>query len=386
MEPKFTKVSFCRVCNSKNVVDLELQKKFYLANLDKELSLGYSICENCRFIFQSEYVGDEFLNFYYERSPMLRRKKPTIFEIDQNFRQAEFVARNIDIKNKNVLEIGAHAGAFLCHLQKEYKCNCFFEDLSEEARKVLLSQKGLKDFRLNKSTKIDLIVLRHVLEHIFDLNSFLNYLKNIISKSGHIYIEVPDWSHYDQYTDPLIFEHLSQFNSYNLTYLFNKNGFDIEALEKSIFPDDPATPNRVLRVIAKLSSRTNKIDQKNIFKKFAKKQFDGWVNELNKIIEKDKNKTIALYPASHLTFEALLNSNLKNSNLIGMYDLDQKKHNQIFLNTKVFEPSKLKEDNPEIIFIFTLAYEPEIRKSFEEMGLNSEVISINDLIKKSNSK
>ena len=26
----------------------------------------------------------------------------------------------------------------------------------------------------------------------------------------------------------------------------------------------------------------NKIDQKTIFKKFAKKQFDGWLNELNK--------------------------------------------------------------------------------------------------------
>ena len=107
-------------------------------------------------------------------------------------------------------------------------------------------------------------------------------------------------------------------------------------------------------------------------------------DELNKIIEKNKNKKIALYPASHLTFEAILNSELSKSNLIGMYDLDQKKHNQVFLNTKVFEPSRLKVDNPEIIFIFTLAYEPEIRKSFLDMGLNCKVISINDLIKKSN--
>ena len=385
LEPKFTKVKICRVCNSKNLIDLDFKKKFFLANLDKEINLGYSICKDCKFIFQSEYVGDEFLNYYYERSPMLRRKDPTNFEIDQNIRQSAFINRNINIKNKNVLEIGAHAGAFLCHLNKFYACNCFYDELSEEARKILSSQKGLKDFRVNKSKKIDLIVLRHVLEHIFDLKSFLNNLKNILATEGSLYIEVPDWTYYDCYTDPLIFEHLSQFNSQNISRLLEKNGFFIEAQEKSICAEDPATPNRVIRIIAKLDSHKDNLSLKNKFQDFASKQLLGWINELNKIINKNKQKKIALYPASHLTFDALLNSNLQKANVIGMYDLNEKKHGKSFLNTRVFKPEKLKVDNPDIIFIFTLAYEPEIRESFNRMGLKSEIISINDLIKKNNS-
>ena len=97
VEPELKKINFCRVCNSNNLIELNLKKKFYLANLDKEITLDYAICKDCRFIFQSEYVGDEFLNYYYERSPMLRRKNPTKFEVDQNIRQASFITRNIDI-------------------------------------------------------------------------------------------------------------------------------------------------------------------------------------------------------------------------------------------------------------------------------------------------
>ena len=45
-----------------------------------------------------------------------------------------------------------------------------------------------------------------------------------------------------------------------------------------------------------------------------------------------------------------------------------------------------KIDNPDLIFLLTQAFEPEIRKSFREMGLTSEIISINELIQKNNKR
>ena len=384
MEPKYNKVEFCRVCNSEKILELDINKKFYLSNLDKEIKIGYSICKDCNFIFQSDYVGNEFLNLYYEKSPMLRRDCPTEFEIDQNLRQASFISKNLNIKNKSVLEIGAHAGAFLCHLKNKFNCECYFEELSKEANEVLSAKNGLLDFRNKKSKKIDLIVLRHVLEHIYDLSSFFNYLKKIISERGSLFIEVPDWSHYDKFTDPLLFEHLSQFNSYNLTYLLNKNGFVVEALEKSVNPNDPSTPNRVVRIIASLDSIRKISFPKKEFKIFAEKQYKGWITEINKILENNLNKSIALYPASHLSFEAILNTNLKKHNLLGLYDIDLKKQNKFHMGIEVFNTNQLKIDNPDFIFLLTLAFEPEIRKSLTKMGLTSEIISIKELILKSN--
>ena len=384
MEPKYKKVNFCRVCNSKRIIDLEVNKKFYLANLDKIIGINYSLCSDCNFVFQSEYVGDDFLNFYYERSPMLRRENPTPFEIDQNFRQSGFVSRNLDIESKSVLEIGAHAGSFLSHLFEEFNCDCYFEELSEEARKLLSSKKGLKDYRKNSSKKIDLIILRHVLEHIFDLEAFFNYLKTITNYNSYLFIEVPDWTSPGKNTDPLMFEHLSQFNSYNLNYLLNLHGFSIEALEKSVNPNDPATPNKVLRVIAKLNLKDKRESIKNQFNDYAEKQLFGWIKELNEVLRENKNKSIALYPASHLSFDAILNSNLKKYNLLGLYDLDKKKHNKKYLDLKVFPTNQLITDNPDIVLLFTLAFEPEIRKSFCDLGLTSKVISLNELIKMCN--
>ena len=90
MNPSYTKVNHCRVCGSENITDLEIDKNFYLMNLDQTVLLSYAVCMNCQFIFHGEYVGDEYLENYYKRSTMLRRREPTEFEVDQGKRQSDF--------------------------------------------------------------------------------------------------------------------------------------------------------------------------------------------------------------------------------------------------------------------------------------------------------
>jgi len=38
MNPSYTKVNHCRVCGSENITDLEIDKNFYLMNLDQTVS------------------------------------------------------------------------------------------------------------------------------------------------------------------------------------------------------------------------------------------------------------------------------------------------------------------------------------------------------------
>ena len=133
---------------------------------------------------------------------MLRTKKETAFGKDQNIRQANFLSRYVPIEGKDVLEIGAHAGSFLRHLHKEYGSKVYYEELSEEARQLLSSFNELNDFReCADNIQMDVVVLRHVLEHIHDLGGFLNYLKTVVNDDGDIFIEVPDWSFFDENVD-----------------------------------------------------------------------------------------------------------------------------------------------------------------------------------------
>ena len=387
MKPKFIKVKYCRVCKSKHILDLGIRRNYFLANLGQTIPISYSICRDCFFIFQGDYVGDKYLNYYYSQSPMLRRKEPTDFEIDQNIRQCNFLLQHLNLRDLIVLEIGAHAGAFLKHLHKNFSCKTYFEELSEEAKDLLASQKGLYDFRkIKNKKKVNLIVLRHVLEHIFDLEFFLNYLHSILSENGNLFIEVPDWSDFDVHTDPFIFEHLHQFSTNGLIHLLGRNGWQVTALEKSIFPNDPATPNRVQRIIAKSSNLPPLGDVSIVktFQAFSKVQYDGWKFALNNLLESHEvGKSIALYPASHLTFEALCETNLGEKYILGFFDIDKKKQGRKFLGHEVYHPEELKLKQPDLILIFTLAYEQEIRDSFHAMGIKSNIISINDLINQS---
>lgn len=377
-------VTQCRVCGSRRVLPTEYRKPYYLINLDQVVELSYSICQDCQFIFEGEYVGDEFLGRYYAASPMLRRPEPTPYEIDQNVRQAAFLSRHVELSGRRVLEIGAHAGAFLRHLHAHCGCETYFDDLSEEARAVLSSHAELCDIRREPpGTTVDVVVLRHVLEHIFDLDAFLDYVAALLAPGGAVFIEVPDWSELDDRTDPLIFEHLNQFSTNNLVLLLRRTGWVCHALDKSIADDDPATPNRVQRVICRRAHAPNPGDAAIVgaFRRFLTDNYEQANRAIDALVGRlDRRKRIALYPASHLTFSALLETRLREANIIGMFDIDTKKHGKTVDGIIVRPATELRDEQPDLVLVFTMAYEREIRESFAAMGLRSEVISITQLL------
>jgi hypothetical protein len=382
--PILEKVKYCRVCESKNVVLNIFKKQFFLSNLNQIIDINYGICIDCQYIFQSDYFGDDFLNYYYEHSPMLRKQAATVYEMDQLERQSEFLFKNLDFKkNLNFLEIGAHTGHFLLHLKNNMDCITYYEELSEEALKVLATYPKLLNYKLNLEVKIDVIILRHVLEHIHHLKLFIEYLDSILVTDGIIFIEVPDWGTLDDHTDTFIFEHLSQFNSNALTGLMNRHGYHRIALEKSINSNDPATPNRVMRFIFKKTNVPilgNK-DFCNYFNSFRENRYDYANKKLNSIFNNiPHDKTIAFYPASNLSFSAVLETDISKFNFIGYFDSDSKKRGKDFIGYKVYDAKKLKDFKPDYIFIFTQAYEPEIRDLFKEMKLTSKIYSITEIL------
>lgn len=392
MDPVIENVTTCRCCGAENSAPLDVKKSFYLSNFDQVITIGYAICIECQFIFQQQYVGDKFLEAYYRESPMLRRLNPTKYEVDQNIRQGGFLNQHVHLFGAKVLEIGAHFGSFLEHLHDKFNCSVYYDELSDEAVSTLKKNSKLTDrYSVEAPKKFDILVLRHILEHIFEAHEFLKSLLSILENNGHLFIEVPDWSNLDQCTDPLIFEHLSQFNTSGLVTLLYRSGWQLEALEKSINENDPATPNRVQRLILKPNKLPLAGDRQIIkqFNMFAEQHLSGWCKQLNIIIGGNKGKRIALYPASHLTFDAIINSDLTQTDgvsVIGMFDIDEKKHGKNYLGLTVYPAQALCEKKPDLILIFTMAYEQEARESFVDMGLNCPVISITELVESSYKK
>lgn len=72
---------------------------------------------------------------------------------------------------------------------------------------------------VQKDGKFDLIIVRHILEHAYDLNGFMNALNELLSPNGYLVIEVPDclgvmerndcamiWEEHISYFTPIVFK------------------------------------------------------------------------------------------------------------------------------------------------------------------------------------
>ncbi len=120
-------VNKCRCCNSKKIINLKRKKTFYLLNLNKKVILGYSVCQNCGFIFQNKYLGDNFLEKYYQYSPANLNIKP-LFEKQEITKQVSFARSSLDLKNKKIYEIGPGSGGFMEYLKNKYSCKVYLKN------------------------------------------------------------------------------------------------------------------------------------------------------------------------------------------------------------------------------------------------------------------
>mgnify|MGYP003951382933 CR=1 FL=1 len=378
------KLKKCRVCESTKLIPTGVEKNFFLANLNMTVTHSYVSCASCRCIFQESYLGDDFLENYYSQSPMLRRKNPTKYEIDQNKRQAAFLNGSIspEVIHK-VMEIGAHTGGFLEHLNDVFGWQTYFNELSAEAVEIMRKNPKLHEDTDN-GTKYDLVIMRHVLEHIHDISTAIDNLLLKINAGCYLYVEVPDWSFFDYQTDPLIFEHLSQFNASALIEFFEKKSMVLVDFEKSIHPEDPATPNRVVRLLFRQNSQLDYPVHITFGTHYEQYQ-NQWYRKVDALLRENPEASFAIYPSSHLSYDTVLNTNLSRDNCLGYFDIDQKKVGEEYLSLLTHNAECIGEAELDYIFLCTMAYEPEIRDFIKEKGSKAHIVSIMSTIGNRNS-
>ncbi len=379
---RMQRVDFCRACSSRNILETGVTKSFYLLNMDQLFELSYSICGDCQFIFLADYVGDDFIEEYYRKGSYLRRSEITNSEMIAFRQQSEFLSKHRPLYGNRVLEIGADTGQFLLHLKYAFNCEVYYDELSIEAKAIIEKQGLLPEFSsLESKPELDVIVVRHVLEHIFDLDGFLAYCESLLKPDGCLFIEVPDWSHLDENTDGFNFEHLNQFNSNSLTTLLKRNGFVLEHLEKSQW-EEFATPNRVIRAIAQRSSVARLGEGKIIedFRAHYRVKMESFL-ALDRILERlPEDTVIGLYPGAAHTFTALRETGLPKFKVSGIYDIDSKKQGRVFEGITIKAPEKLLSDAPDLVFVLTQGrFELEIAEYLTELGVQAKILTYSNL-------
>lgn len=211
----------CKVCSSNHY-----KKIGEIKNIWKEYKDVYQ-CDECSLYFIDSPTDEEINSLY--KNEYHNNIKNKLFETAKSkmryarsLSQFNFIKQTIDLKNKDICEIGAFDGLLLS-LFKKNNNNIFGYELNDDAR-VYAKKKydiDLKENFLESKSKYDIIILSHVIEHFREPKEILIKIKSMLKENGFIYIEVPNSPmpnecSYNMLMRYLNTEHIVNFNMDNL--------------------------------------------------------------------------------------------------------------------------------------------------------------------------
>lgn len=268
------------------------------------------ICKNCGHIFNKAY-DEALVSSIYEEG--YSSGLPNTPEIRSHYKKiVENVIGFERINNKNVIEIGASDFTFAKMLAKSAAKVKSFEPSN------LFSDIELKDYpniervpeyfslsQLKDEKGFDLVVIRHVLEHVINPVSIIKDIVTVLKIGGYLYLECPnvlDVLSKKRYYD-FFYEHVHYYNPNILENLLKLAGF-----EKTFFAS--LRDNQHFGILLKKTSEQNsnniraqanleyvsKMQNKIIG---FKEQFNNYIEDLTKLIstEKSQGHNIAIWGA-----------------------------------------------------------------------------------------
>lgn len=383
----------CRLCGSTKLDELYYNESLPVAGIylnshsdhHVNIPLTVVICAHCELVQLKETIDPSIYKQYhfignssasYENHLIwVARKLVEVFELE----------------NKRIFEIGASNGVLLKYL-KDFGNNQVFgvepsSKLCEDARKFgvnLTPQFFNKEYVNNSSEKYDCVIVRHVLEHIHELEEFVQLIAEILDKDGIVVVEVPslDEMIFQKNYSNIFHEHLNYFSERTLNYLFSKASL-VPAYTKYVDIHGGAIfavykKNEAEEIVSK---EEKQLDSGKITSFFD--SFDKYYASLgNKVSQMNvQNKVVHGFGASHRTFTILGCSNLTSDNIPYIYDSNPFLHGKTLngVGSKIVSPQLIEEHSPDAIIIFATSYEKEISELLRnQYKYNGEIVSIKE--------
>lgn len=298
----------------------------------KRGNLELAVCLTCGFIFNQSFdIAQMEYGQQYDNSQTFSKYFESYLT-----QLVNSLIHDKSINNCNIIEIGCGKGLFLRKLveNKEWGNIGYGFDPSYLGTEVDMEGRlrFQKRFFDNNCVipKIDIVICRHVIEHISQPVDFLNSIKNSLPNSSNprIFFETPtvEWILRNYVFWDFFYEHCSYFNADSLTTCFEIAGFKVENV-KHVFN------GQYLWLEATLPQETTNVTKnpKNISllaKEFALKEQELIVKWKKKVIDLSKKGKIAIWGAGAkgVTFVNLIDPDKKLIDYV--IDLNpQKQHN-----------------------------------------------------------
>jgi SAM-dependent methyltransferase len=220
----------CLCCNS-NSHDLLYEKGQF------NLKLNLVACKDCGFTFLNPRKSkEEYMEFYANEYDKYYR--PAIINLNNKSEQnklGEVLIKRFGSRfkdNQNVLEIGSGEGFNLISIKNKFPNSKLFAIEPSTVSSEILKRNDINvisnDADSNweeTSPKFDVIIMRHVLEHMINPIELLKKIKNALSETGILYIAVPNsYKPKSPLKDWIRVPHTFYFSKDSLNIILNKSG------------------------------------------------------------------------------------------------------------------------------------------------------------------
>lgn len=387
----FLDVSLCNVCGGKDIslvcdipeFPLLLRPlphaaiaRFKNGGMPDAMPLRVGICRKCGHMILLLRPPDEIFSLLYKDFYGTYLSK-----LELGF-ATEDADEFVDLFNKylrkelpdsaKVFEIGCYDGYVLSRLQ-EHSLEILGCDPSDGAR--IGQKRGIPIIHnffspdIVQSHYFDVVMNRHLIEHIDFPVDFAASFRKILSNSGYIMIETPNGAYHLQHglLDPFHFEHLSVFTPASLAVCLWKAGFQI----KQMFSD-----SRNLIAICKAGVeaekpplRTSEVEALVAQAVAFGGRFKEYLSRLESLIEDitAQGSTVSVWGAGSFGISILALSKTLRKRTVAIVDRDPRKHGLSFFNIdlEIRAPEYL-IDNPVDYIVVCSQYGAEIVRDIRE--------------------
>ena len=388
-----TAIRPCPICAGKSCESLHRMDLALFANTPLPDSYELIACVDCGFTYADlDSSQQDYDDYYRNMSKYEDRSVATgggdfSWEQDRFDTVAELLDAHIPDRRAAVLDIGCANGGLLNVLADKG-----FRDLSGLDHAVSCVEEiksngfngylgGITDRRQLPNRRYGMLVLSHVLEHIYDLDLTMRHCNCLLDDGGLVYMETPNVAAYGKFkTVPYYFldaEHINHFTHRSLENLAGQHGLIVDAKgDKTILAaegvDYPATWILARKARGKgrewVRDDTARI---GVLEHLSNSEAIAIRPRLRELV--DSGQEVIVWGAGSYTQRLLANSMLGQCNIRYFVDSDRNKWGRKLQGIEVRDPRDIDIDSLPVVICAAWVGQ-EIHRQMLDMGLRNPCI------------
>ncbi len=305
---------------------------------------------------------------------------------------ADGLVQKYDLRDKDIVEIGAGKGDFLIMLCELRGNRGWGYDPSyvPEPGYTAPNVTFVQDFYTEKyiDQPADLIVCRHVLEHIPDPDAFIAQVRQAVgAQRSVVFFEVPNslWTLRQGGIWDIIYEHCSFFSPFSLAHLFRRHGFEVLAVNEVFggqFLTIEAVPQETpgeheadggrpsAAASADLAALT--ADAHAFAANYETKRAE-WQSRLGELAAAGQRGVVWGAGSKGVTF---LNAMEAGDEIVAVVDINPRKQGKFVAGSGqlIVPPAQLAEIQPDFVIIMNANYREEIAGMLAELHVAAQIM------------